>query len=184
MLQLGVPVGSISTEVSKLFIYMKMVTPLSTFRKMSEQDRRQLVLDSIQKYEQVYEFVSENVGIFDSYPELKSKMKKGDFTVDESKRTRVAKNEEHAILIEDVRRLSEEVQRLSAQLVEWREKYSNAQKQMHTLNEENRKLRTKNKRLARKIDVLVDGNKKLIADRDQAREELSSIRRILGGEEK
>lgn len=184
LLQLGVPVGSISTEVSKLFIYMKMVTPLSTFRKMSEQDRRKLVLDSIQKYEQVYAFVSENMGIFDSYSELKSKMKKGDFTVDESKRTRVAKNEEHAILIEDVRRLSEEVQRLSAQLVEWREKYSNAQKQMHTLNEENRKLRTKNKRLARKMDVLLDGNKRLIADRDKAREELSSIRRILGGEEK
>ena len=55
---------------------------------------------------------------------------------------------------------------------------------MHTLNEENRKLRTKNKRLARKMDVLLDGNKRLIADRDKAREELSSIRRILGGEEK
>lgn len=71
----GIKEENMDSEIAKLFIYMKVTEPLSSFMKLAEQERKDMVEQDTKLYIDGFEFITNNLSIETNYNTLRTKTK-------------------------------------------------------------------------------------------------------------
>lgn len=117
LLKNGVKNEDIDKEFSKLFIYMKMVKPLSIIAQKSKAEKVDQALVSLDEYSPVYDFIIQNLDEEKSYEDLKSKARKYANSIILEKQSKSSENTSKDVEITPQADLQEEILRLQEQQV-------------------------------------------------------------------
>lgn len=143
----GIKEENMDSEIAKLFIYMKVTEPLSSFMKLAEQERKDMVEQDAKLYIDGFEFITNNLSIETNYNTLRTKTK----NLTASKGTAIKPDNkllsENAELIAEVQQLRIEVNRLTEELQDCRIKLANSRRLLNASRKDNRKLNKNNEQL-------------------------------------
>ena len=143
----GIKEENMDSEIAKLFIYMKVTEPLSSFMKLAEQERKDMVEQDAKLYIDGFEFITNNLSIETNYNTLRTKTK----NLTASKGTAIKPDHniltENAELIAEVQQLRIEVNRLTEELQDCRIKLANSRRLLNASRKDNRKLNKNNEQL-------------------------------------
>lgn len=154
--QAGIKEENLDSEMAKLFIYMKVTEPLSTFKKLTAEERKNMVTQDVIEYREGFAFIAENMPEFTSYSDLKSKTKK---TISKDKiHNADVIQVENPELVQEVQKLRGEVSVLTKQIEEYKRKLANSRKMLNRSQKNNKKLSRDNENLRQENRRLKDKN--------------------------
>lgn len=154
--QNGVTEENLDAEIAKLFIYMKVTEPLSTFYKLTKEERKDVIAQDVARYESGFAFITESMTEFTKYSDLRAKTKDGIRQADMNNSEML--KSENSELICEVQQLRGEANALTKQLEALKRKIANSKKMLHATQKDNKRLIRDNKSLQQEIRRLKDKN--------------------------